>query len=126
MTDPHTFDDLWSASVRYRHVSRELEHLLREVHEKIVSEDVAGLRASLETLLEFLSSANGRTDANCSVTYRFFTASENEWREFPADLRAILEDMSGTIQESIYAPVIAQTFESTPEQLLERVRAVRV
>jgi hypothetical protein len=40
-------------------------------------------------------------------------------------LRAILDDMSGTLHETIYAPGIARTFEATPEQLLARVRGLR-
>jgi hypothetical protein len=39
-------------------------------------------------------------------------------------LRAILDDMSGTLQDSVHAENIARTFEATPEQLLERVRRV--
>jgi hypothetical protein len=117
------FDALWRSSVRFRRASRELQTLLRAVHDAFAGDD-AVLRASLERLLVFLASAEGRTDANCSTTYYFMTAAEPRWRALRADLRAILDDMSGTLQDSVYAPDIAKTFESTPEQLLARLRAL--
>jgi hypothetical protein len=116
------FEDLWRSSVRYRHASRELQALLADVYGAFA--EAALLRAALERLLEFLASAPGRTDANCSTTYYFMTNSEPHWRAAPPALRAILDDMSGTLQDSIHAPAIARTFEATPEQLLERVRAL--
>lgn len=118
------FDQLWRAAVRYRHVSRELESLLRDVHRSMTPVDADPLRESLERLLVFLVSERGRTDANCSVVSRFMTETETEWQDVSGPLRAILDDMSGTLHDSVYAPKIATTFESTPEQLLVRVRSV--
>jgi hypothetical protein len=112
------FDALWRASVRYRHVSRELEALMRDVHAAL-GEDAA-LAAALERALVFLGTAEGRTDANCSVTDQFIAATEEEWRE--SRLAPILQDMGGTLHDSIHAPNVAKTFEATPEQLLERIR----
>ena len=114
------FEDLWRSSVRYRRASRELEALLEDVYTAFA--DAPLLRAALERLLEFLSSTSGRTDANCSTTYYFMTNTEPQWRAAPPALRAILDDMSGTLQDSIHAPAIARTFQATPEQLLERIR----
>lgn len=113
------FETVWKASARYRRVSRELEPLLRRVYDAFG--DVPATHQALVELLGFLSGA-GRTDANCTTTYYFATATEPLWRELPDELRAILDDMSGTLQDSIYAEKIARTFESTPEQLLERLR----
>jgi hypothetical protein len=118
----NSFEALWKAALRFRRTSRELEPLLRALFESMP--DPASLRSSLEQLLVFLASEAGRTDANCSVTHHFIEASEERWREVPGELHAILDDMSGALHESIYAPHIARTFESTPEQLLERVRRV--
>ena len=118
------FDALWRSSVRFRRASRELQTLLHAVHDAFAADD-ALLRASLERLLVFLASAEGRTDANCSTTYYFMTAAEPRWRALRAELCAILDDMSGTLQDSVYAPDIARTFEATPEQLLARLRAIR-
>jgi hypothetical protein len=114
------FASLWKASLRFRRVSRELEELLHAVYEAMP--DDATLQPALETLLVFLASESGRTDANCSVTHAFIEATEERWSHLGGELRTILDDMSGALHESIYAPQIARTFESTPEQLLERVR----
>ncbi|HEX7829299.1 MAG TPA: hypothetical protein VF787_06560 [Thermoanaerobaculia bacterium] len=116
------FDERWKAAVRFRKASRELEPLLHGVFDSMT--DDATLRVALERLLEFLASSAGRTDANCSTTYYFITSTEERWRGSRDELHAILDDMSGTLQDSIYAPDIARTFESTPEQLLTRVRGV--
>lgn len=114
-----SFHALWKSAVRYRHVSRELEPLLHELHEAFG--DAAATRAALEQLLVFLAGP-GRTDANCTTTYYFTSNAEPLWQHLPAELRAILDDMSGTLQDSVHAEHIARTFEATPEQLLERLR----
>jgi hypothetical protein len=115
-----SFEELWKGALRFRRVSRDLEVLLRDVYDAML--DPASLRPPLEALLVFLASDEGRTDANCSVTYYFVTAAEERWRLLPDELRAIFDDMSGTLQDSIHAPNIARTFEATPEQLLKRLR----
>lgn len=114
------FEEAWRSAVRFRRASRELEGLLRGVF--AAYGDVVTLRGALHALVEFLASEAGRTDANCSTTYYFMTNTEDLWRDISEPLRGILNDMSGTLQDSIYAPDIARTFEATPEQLLERIR----
>lgn len=114
-----SFEQLWAGALHFRHASRELAPLLRNVYDAMP--DPASLRGALDALLLFLAN-EGRTDANCSVTYYFITAAEERWRELPAGLRGIFDDMSGTLQDSIHAPDIARTFEATPEQLLARLR----
>jgi len=113
------FEELWRGALRFRHVSRELEPLLADLHASGFS------AAALERLLAFLASESGRTDANCTVTYNFVCATEAEWQSVSGDLHGILDDMSGALHESIHRPDIARTFEATPEQLLERIRASR-
>lgn len=115
------FDTLWHAAVRSRKVSRELEPLLRDVHSAFG--DATKLVASLERLVTFL--VTQRTDANCSVTDHFISASEEEWRDVGEPLRSILDDMGGTLHDAIHAPNIARTFEATPEQLLERLKSLQ-
>jgi hypothetical protein len=114
-----SFDALWKTAVRYRRVSRELEPLLRGLHDAFG--DAAATRTALEELLAFLAGP-GRTDANCTTTYYFTSNAEPLWQHLPPELRAILDDMSGTLQDSVHAENIARTFEATPEQLLERLR----
>jgi hypothetical protein len=116
------FDALWKTSVRYRRVSRELEPLLRELYDAFA--DPAATRNALERLLSFLAGA-GRTDANCTTTYYFTSNAEALWQQLPAELRAILDDMGGALQDTVHAENIARTFEATPEQLLERVQRIR-
>lgn len=115
------FDLLWKNSARYRRVSRELEPLLHALHDSFA--DAGATREALEQLLIFLAGP-GRTDANCTTTYYFTSATEPLWQHLPQELHAILDDMSGTLQDSVHAENIARTFEATPEQLLERVRKV--
>jgi hypothetical protein len=119
-----SFEDLWKASIRYRHASRELEPLLRDVHASLSAGDDASLKADLVRLLEHLAGEQGLTDANCATVHYFFEAAEPLWKPLQPELRLIFDDMSGTLRESIYAPHIARTFNSTPKQLLERVRAL--
>lgn len=110
--------DLYRTAARFRHVSRELEALVLDVYANLA--DVP----ALERLLVFLASAEGRTDANCDTVHHFFAATEAEWSPLPDPLRKIFDDMSGAMHETIYRPDIARTFESLPEQLLERVRRI--
>jgi len=115
MTD---FDTLYRAAVRFRRASRELELLLHDVYTSF-GDDTA-LRVAVERVLVFLTTPAGRTDANCSVTDQFISATEEQWRT--SSLAPILDDMGGTLHDAIHAENIARTFEATPEQLLERVR----
>ena len=114
------FHELWRSSVRFRRASRELEQLLHDVYDAFGGEDER-LAATVERVLVFLTSAAGRTDANCDVTDHFISATEELWTA--SSLRPILDDMGGTLHDAIHAPNIARTFEATPEQLLERLRA---
>ena len=119
----HDFDERWRSAVRFRRASRELEPLLRAVF--VAFDDPAALTRALEAVLVFLASDAGRTDANCSVADHFIGDAEELWRGLPEPLRSILDDMGGTLHDAIHAPNIARTFEATPEQLLERLRALR-
>jgi hypothetical protein len=87
-------------------------------------EDEAKLLRALESLLEFLSGEQGRTDANCETTHRFICATEREWESVSEPLRAILDDMSGALHDAIHRPDIALPLQATPELLLARLRAV--
>lgn len=114
------FGTLWRSSVRFRRASRELEPLLHAVYDAFGGDDEV-LATAVERVLVFLTTAAGRTDANCDVTDHFISATEELWTA--SSLRPILDDMGGTLHDAIHAPNIARTFEATPEQLLERLRA---
>lgn len=123
------FEDLFRSAVRFRHVSPQLRPLLRHVYGAAVERpaDLNELKNALQSLLEFLASEGGRTDANCSTTDALFSAGEEwerAWSDLPEPYRQLLDDLGGVLHDSIYAPHIAQHFQSLPEQLLQRVRAL--
>ncbi|HEY6844555.1 MAG TPA: hypothetical protein VI391_10320 [Thermoanaerobaculia bacterium] len=120
-----SFESLWTEALRHRQVSRGLRPLVERVYEGICARS-ADVPRDLENLLVFLASETGRTDANCCVVDRFFSATEEAWSALPAALRAIFSDMSATLHDAIYAPSIASTFGSLPEQLLARVRGLEL
>ncbi|HEY0371482.1 MAG TPA: hypothetical protein VGD79_05750 [Thermoanaerobaculia bacterium] len=113
-----SFDEVWRAAVRFRRAARELELLLHDVYNAFG--DDAALPAAVERVLVFLISPAGRTDANCSVTDQFISLTESQWRS--SSIAEILDDMGGTLHDTIHAEPIAKTFEATPEQLLERIQ----
>lgn len=124
-----SFEQTWASARRYRRISPRLERFLEAVHHEVVKmpADLESLSARLEELLRFLASEEGRTDANCSVTDRFFSLLEEErggWSHLPPAYGSILHDLGATLHETIYAPRIAANFSSLPEQLLERVFAL--
>jgi len=118
------FEALWNSAVRFRRVSHGLKTLVYSVVEEARGEpaDLRALRLALDRLLVFLSGPNGRTDANCCTVDRFFANFEGQWDHLPPSVASVLEDLSGTLHDSIYAPHIAANFESLPEQLLNRLR----
>jgi hypothetical protein len=119
MTD---FEELWRSAVRFRLVSHALKTLVYNVFSAAELGDAAAVRTALDALLGFLASPGGRTDANCCAVDRFFGNFEGQWSQLPPDLAALLDALSGTLHDAIYAPQIAAHFESLPEQLLNRLR----
>jgi hypothetical protein len=123
------FEELYRAAVRFRHVSPQLLPLLHHVYRATVARpaNLRQLKSSLESLLSFLASEGGRTDANCCSTDAFFSASdrwERSWSDLPEEFRSVLDNIGGVLHDTVYAPHIAGHFESLPEQLLQRVRAI--
>jgi hypothetical protein len=125
-----SFQDTWrtlcSSHMRGA-VSPELGDLVGEVYERITEEpsDLAKLKTAMESLLTFLGSPAGRTDANCLTTDAFFCISDHwkrRWEHLPDGFTLILDDIGGILHDTVSSPHIAMNFESTPEQLLERVR----
>lgn len=107
--------------------SPELQKLVTAVTDCITDRptDLLRLKSTLESLLYFLTTPIGRTDENCSSTDLFFLLHDENgfnWDHLPEDFQLILDDIGGQMHDTISAPKIARNFESTPEQLLERVR----
>jgi hypothetical protein len=123
------FEVLYRSAARFRHVSPQLRPLLRHVYAAAVTRpaDLREVKSALESLLSFLASEGGRTDANCCTTDRLFSAAgqwERPWSDLPKEFGSVLDDVGGVLHDTIYAPHIAQHFQSLPEQLLQRVRNI--
>lgn len=110
-------------------VSPRLRPLLLSVYDELRHQptNLPSLRRALEELLVFLASPEGRTNANCWAADWFFLLGEgwemDEWT-VPDEYNDILGDMSGALHDTVQSPKVAEKFESTPEQLLQRLRAI--
>jgi hypothetical protein len=121
------FDQRFRAAVRTRSVSRELRRFLENAYTSL-GEPVA-LKSALEELFTFLTTAAGRTDANCCATDSFFSAfdeADERLQRLPVELRNFVSTIGGALHDSVYAPHIAANFDSLPEQLLQRVRDTKL
>ena len=80
---------------------------------------------TLEEILIWLNNPNNNNDTNCKkidyyVSYEII--SEKSYQEIPEDIQSILFDMGATLHDTHTSPKIAENFDSTPGQLLDRVR----
>ena len=110
-------------------VAPELRPMLESVYAEIARKpaDLTSLHNALEVLLKYLGSPAGRTNANCWAADLFFCLGEGwetDWVHLPDAYGDILGDMGGALHDTVQSPEIAANFESTPEQLLMRLRAV--
>jgi len=129
-----TSRDAWANAVTNRPgVSTALGELVPAVCDAIDRRpaNVTAVKGALDALLTFLASPEGRTTANCEAVDRFFSVSEEygwdgAWDHLPDQVQDVLADMAGALHDTISTPNVAENFESTPEQLLARLRAVRV
>jgi len=83
------------------------------------------IKRSIEALLLFLTTAQGRTDANVQAVSLFVSIDddwENDWLELPPPLVEIISDIGGALHDSVSASDMAEEFDSTPEQLLQRIQ----
>ena len=72
-----------------------------------------------------MSSPAGRTDHNCRAVDRFLCLGDLSWPELPGPLGDVLADMAGALHDTVSSPAVALNFESTPEQLLQRLDVSR-
>jgi hypothetical protein len=109
---------LVQADSKARELIKEIQSILAKG-----SFDLEQLKQSLIALLEYLSSGDGRTDANCHAVDSFFML-DGVWaeRNLPVPFHEIFADMAGALHDTISAPEIAENFDSTPEQLLKRAK----
>jgi len=120
-----TFEEIWSRHARRHGNSPELEPLARRLYQALLADtlDLLEIRYALESLLTFLASPAGRTEANCAAIDHFLCLGEFEWSDLPDTIQDVLGDMAGALHDTVSSPQIAANFESTPEQLLARLRA---
>jgi hypothetical protein len=129
------FEDAWLAVAKSNDreaVSPKLEPLLRTIYSSILATPptLAALKIGLEELFVFLAN-EGRTNANCWAADMFFCLSEGwerDWTEqpLPDDFHDVLALMGQALHDTARSPKIARNFDCLPEQLLERVKKLRV
>lgn len=123
-----------------------IRHIKKEPHESYVSDelmplmeqfylarirnpvDLIELRQTLLNLLAFLSSPRGRTTPNLRTVDLFIALGDwgVELPEVPDSFCEIIADLGAALHDSINSPHFALEYESTPEQLLERVKKLEV
>ena len=132
------FDDAWRAVAKQyssEQVSGDLKPLLRSVYsvyQEVISAPVnlIHLKKSLEVLFDYLAHS-GRTNANCWATDMFFCLSEGwerDWTEtaLPDDFHDVLAIAGQALHDTVNSPEIASNFDCLPEQILERVKALKI
>lgn len=124
------FEQLWGnvATVRGGEpVSAELAPLVCDAYTQLNASpiDLAGLKLSLQNLLQYLAGP-GRTNANCWAVDVFFMELDfgefydNETR-IPEDFGDILVKMGEALHDTVKSPRVAENFGCLPEQLLAAV-----
>ena len=110
-------------------VDPSLRPFLESVYDQLtqIPPDYLALKNGLEQLLTFLCSPVGRTHANCVETDRFFFQHDDwsvSWDHLADEYTNVLSDIGGLLHDAVSAPEIADNFDSLPEQLLARTRAL--
>jgi len=127
------FEAAWIAVAKDRDgesVSTALNPLLHEVYRQVLStpQNLPDLKRSLEDLLGFLA-GEGRTNANCWAVDLFFGLPEGwDWgdQELPEEFHDVLAMMGEALHDTVRAKDFAENFDCLPEQILERVRRIRI
>ncbi len=73
-----TFDDVWKLATKDKEVSPHLKQLVREAYDEVARRptDRRALKNRLETLIRYLGSPPGLTNANCRATDLVFCFGE--------------------------------------------------
>jgi len=108
-------------------ISPQLRQLILDVHNKLIdmAQNTQDIKTSIEYLMTFLASPEGRTNAICEATDLYFCLHNDfgfGWDHLPEELQFILDDIGGQLHDTFTAPEIALNFDSTPEQLLMRIK----
>ncbi len=73
----------------------------------------------------------GRTNANCWAVDLFFGLTqgwEHDWADqgLPENFHDVFSMMGEALHDTVRAPDVAQNFDCLPEQLLDRVKRLRI
>jgi hypothetical protein len=112
-------------------VSADLRPLLFGVFESLGSNptDLRAVVSSLDDLLVFLSTVEGRTRSSCWATKSFFYREgwgDVSWDGLPDDVAVILCDIASQLHYTVEDPTTAELNRTTPELLLQRLRDVQL
>lgn len=134
MADLEPFEDLYArekayAIRAYGVIRPALKPLLGSPYEDAARRpvDPAALKRSLMALFSYLAGPEGRTDAHCRLVDRFiwfYVYGTQDRPQLPEGVDQLLFDAGAQLHDTFGAPEIAVSFQSTPEQLLERARAL--
>ncbi len=107
-----------------------IEDLLDNLNQACASRDVskAEVKAAIEGVLEWLIDPNHNTEENCRKISMFVTTqiSSEAIDRLPKEIQDLLFDMGAALYDAYRDRPISENFESTPEQLLKRVRQLQI
>ena len=110
----------------FRDTDPALQPLVETLNARLTGKpvDLPAIKSALIALLEFLTSAAGRTEANCRAVDGFFF-HDDAWvdAQLPDAYHEVITHMDA-LHDTISAPHVAKNFDSTPEQLLARARSL--
>jgi len=110
----------------FRDTDPALKPLVETLNARLTAKpvDLPAIKSALIALLEFLISPAGRTDTNCRAVDGFFSHDE-AWldAQLPDAYHDVIAHMDA-LHDTISAPAVAESFDSTPEQLLARARSL--
>ena len=128
-----SFEEIWKKVAIPKNgepVSPALYPLLKQFYDQMARKpnSLQGIKSSLENLLSFLTTVQGRTTANCFAVDLFVDLADwdLDWDSFPEQLKEIISDMVGVLRYTVRHPEVAANFYGLPEQLLDRVRRLNI
>jgi hypothetical protein len=111
------------------HPTDALESLLERFYDEAVTQppNTRRLFASIERLLRYLGSTEGRTHDNLWVTSHFLVPGDEhwevDWADLPEQVVELLSRMGEEFLEAVDDPDWVRNFGDLPEQLLVQLKA---
>ena len=120
-----SFEEAYGQAVEEGEASPGLVARLKALYEAVpAGASGGGVRGKLVDLLEYLCTAEGRTDANCKAVDYFFCLGDWSWESLPGPYQEIFADMGGALHDAVSDPDIAEALQATPEALLAKAKAL--